>query len=270
MARRGLRDFSSAQIDEMLRLYRDERWSIMRVARQFGSSGTIVTKCLRAAGLAPRTRRAAKLSWVKHLDAATLRRLYESPMRPGQIASIYGVSRHTIYSLLRQYGIPQRRRCDSELGVLNPLNGLHHSESTKLLIGERRRQAWANPEYVKRMLLAFHASPTKPEVLITAALSRLCLPFAYNGNTGDLTIARRIPDFRSTDGKLVVIEVFGEFFRDISMGFVTDIRRTESATKAHYKEHGYRCVVLWSKAILAHSKAGDLDSWVVAQLATQG
>ena len=231
-----------------------------------------------------------QLARVARLDAAKLRELYETPFTVIKIASMYGVKRATIASLMKQYNIPPRTLSATHLGALNHWYGKHqpanvcaavsarnkrnwedpaYANKMRAAIGASSRSNWADPIWARKMLLALHRSPTKPEVLVDAAIKRLGLPFMYNGNTGDLVVERRIPDFRPTDETKTVIEVFGEPFHDLSLGFVTDVKHTESATVAHYKEHGYHCVVLWSKPIRAHSKAGDIDAWVGEQIAAQ-
>lgn len=104
-----------------------------------------------------------------------------------------------------------------------------------------------SPENRKNMLKSLiHNKPNKPETIMINILNKeFPDQFKYNGNfSQEVEINNLIPDFIPTNGKKLLIEVFGDYWHD-------PIRRklrwnyTEQGRKEVYSKEGYETLIVW-------------------------
>lgn len=107
------------------------------------------------------------------------------------------------------------------------------------------KRLWLDPEFAKRMIVAFHKKPTKPEIQLEAILNKHFLQYKYNGDGRlGVMIGGFIPDFPNINGKKDLIEVFGDYYHS------TDVlgdrwNGSELGKIMVYNSLGYRCLVIW-------------------------
>ena len=287
------RRLNEAQRAEAVQLYVDCHLSYHHVARSFGVDPSTIHTCLKEAGVPIRTMAESKQAHVPGATAEVLRRLYwRDGLTLDQVAQRFSVKRPSIESLMNRYGITRRTRSQAQSAERNGFHGKTHSSITKERIStnreraerigraqrgkpkpymvERNRRNWSDPKWVSKFMQRLSHTPTFPELLVKSALERAQAPFIHNRDDSVLVIARRVPDFRPFSSR-VVVEVFGEAFHDPASRNSKYVlpHRTAEGTRAHYSKNGYKCVILWAKDILSHSKSQDLDDWVIGQIAEQ-
>ena len=116
-----------------------------------------------------------------------------------------------------------------------------------------------NPEdsnkLIQKMRLACKVKPNRKEVFLNKLLEQY-LPntFKYVGD-GQIFIACRNPDWISKNGKKLIIELFGDYWHNISE--VEEIRR-------HYIKHGgWKTLVVWEHELETPSEViGKIRSFV--------
>jgi very-short-patch-repair endonuclease len=158
----------------------------------------------------------------------------------------------------RQFSLDHRRKIALKLmGPNNPMygnslssahrkkisdshKGKLHSISRKRKISNSWKLLWKDPEFAKKMWLAFRRSPNKMELRILSILNSLFLRlFKYVGN-GKLFVDGKCPDFVSTDGSMLLIEFNGEHWH----------RGENTRTRArHFAKYGYRTLFIWSREL---------------------
>lgn len=112
--------------------------------------------------------------------------------------------------------------------------------------GQFTKAKWADPAFRKKMVAARRNPTSKVEEFPNSAERKLqsILDSMYPNDweyTGDhrFWLGNRNPDFRHKHRKLLV-ELFGESWHP---------RSDESHRKNHYNQHGYNCLVIWSKEL---------------------
>ena len=143
--------------------------------------------------------------------------------------------------------------------------GRHHSDATKRRMG----QHWEDPEFVKKMFIAWNKSPNKLEKFVDAILQKnFPNEWKYNGDFScGISIGGMIPDFVNINGKKTIIEVFGDVFHDEkkllkSFGGKLSWKRTEFGRNAIYSQLGYKCIILWEHELKRH----DAEEFVLDKL----
>jgi very-short-patch-repair endonuclease len=125
-------------------------------------------------------------------------------------------------------------------------------------ISRLRKQMWENPEYriktVRKILKGWHKKPTEPEKRLITIIEKHGLPFVYNGNNGNVIIHGKVPDFISTNGSKIVVEVFGRVFHDPEESIVkVRYHQTEEGRKKFWEKQGWHCIVLWDHELIAET-----------------
>ncbi|MFH1327735.1 MAG: NUMOD3 domain-containing DNA-binding protein [Candidatus Bathyarchaeota archaeon] len=105
-------------------------------------------------------------------------------------------------------------------------------------------------EYVSyRMKKTFEALQKRPTLLEKRAIkliNHLNLPLKYNGNTAELIVGGKIPDFYNRNGEKTVLEIFGRVYHDPLQSFRNvPYHQTEKGCVEHYARYGFRCIVVW-------------------------
>ena len=90
------------------------------------------------------------------------------------------------------------------------------------------------------MMIGEHKKPNKLEQRLTELIERNGLPFRYVGDW-ELIAGGKCPDFVGTDGKKLLIELFGNYWHTVKA------RETVEERVARFREHGYETLVLWEK-----------------------
>lgn len=124
-------------------------------------------------------------------------------------------------------------------------NALGHtmSEDARRIMAEKNSQAmkenWKDPELAKRVSESWNRKPNMPELQLSAILDKhFPGEWTYVGD-GQLWVEGKNPDF--VNGSRV-IEVFGMYWHDPDL-FPNRLSETELI--AHYKKHGFDCIVFW-------------------------
>ena len=203
--------------------------------------------------------------------------LYADTMRGRSYEELYGEekaqllkSSRTISNLGRRFSdaskmkmrmakLGQRRgprTIEDRTKISQSLKGRVLSDATKAKLSLSHRALWKNPDYRMRYLntmqsrhwnnpqywkrLLARRIPSFLESRMIYLISKYQLPFRYVGD-GQFWIGRMNPDFVSTDGSNLVIEVYGRFQKSRDFG--------DSMTYEHYRRsklsrYGYRVVFL--------------------------
>lgn len=125
----------------------------------------------------------------------------------------------------------------------HPLFGYNVSKglravSSKLSHASKKR--WQTADYVIKQMRARGCKPNKAELLLQGILDeRFPNEWKYTGD-GQLVIGGKCPDFANVNGKKDLIELFGNYWHS-----PTEIE----PRKAHYKEFGYNCTIIWGSEL---------------------
>jgi G:T-mismatch repair DNA endonuclease (very short patch repair protein) len=95
-------------------------------------------------------------------------------------------------------------------------------------------------EQIKRMMVGEHKKPNKVERRLIELIDRNALPFKYVGNW-EFMVAGKCPDFVSTDGRKLLIELFGNYWHTVKA------RETVKERVERFRKHGFETLVLWEK-----------------------
>jgi len=98
---------------------------------------------------------------------------------------------------------------------------------------------------VKKMMLAFHMKPTKPEKQLEAILNKHFPQYKYNGDGRlGITLGGFIPDFPNVNGEKDLIEIFGDYFHSSEV-LGDRWQGSELGKVMIYNSLGWRCLVIW-------------------------
>lgn len=112
------------------------------------------------------------------------------------------------------------------------------SDEHRRKIGEANRRRWRRPGFAEQVLRKIRSAtkPTQPEKYLRELLNDY-FPnqWQYVGD-GKVIIERKNPDFINCNGKKLIIELFGDYWHDVS----------EATTKPQfYLKYGFGCLVIW-------------------------
>lgn len=153
----------------------------------------------------------------------------------------------------KKYGTYGRgKKRPSMTGSLNPmkcnsvkrkhLEAVRSFESRKK-VSESSKKQWDNPDYIKKIMLSLHTGINKSESkLLNLITSIMPGEYVYNGDfSHDVKINRKIPDFVNINGKMKVIELYGDYFH-----------RGENPNDRIelFKTYGWDCMVIWESELL--------------------
>ena len=113
-----------------------------------------------------------------------------------------------------------------------------NTDSYRKIIGERSRENWEDPEFVKRWMKSNNTRPNKPETRLNSILQAL-VPGEYEYNGGfecGISLGRKIPDFVNVNGKKKVIELYGDYWHE---------GEDPEDRIALFKRYGYETLVIW-------------------------
>ena len=213
-----------------------------------------------------------------------LRHLYDSGLSGRGIAQLLNAPYPTVFSWMKQLGIPLRSRSQAvrlylhqNPGALRNFiraarvsrlgkpqteeekekraakhRGQYRSEETKRRISAALKGRVWSAKQRERCLPIIMANrrrrPTRLEVCFQEIISRHELPYKYVGD-GHTFIAGRCPDFLNVDGQKTVVEIFGRWWHDPSKNPRVKPQHTESATLAHYATYGFKCIIIWEEEL---------------------
>jgi len=194
-----------------------------------------------------------------------------------EISAAFGVSKPTIYHWMRYFGFKRRsQRASKILHMKSPLARRKVSRGVKALydadptycervskgtkkamephsvrvkISRAQRKAWADPAYkdahLRRVRNAANQAPNKAELRLLAILRELFdeHEWAYCGN-GEVLLGGLNPDFINTNGKKLIIELFGEPFHTNRLHPIR-FNQTEAGRRKVYSRYGYQMLVVW-------------------------
>jgi len=119
--------------------------------------------------------------------------------------------------------------------------GHRHSEETKRIIGEKSKEMWGNPEFIKKVTDGWHTK-TKPERQLDSLLQTLYpREFTYNGDySAGISLDGLIPDFVNINGKKQVVEMFGDYWHKYE--------EIEEKTE-RYAKIGFSSLFIWESEL---------------------
>lgn len=196
----------------------------------------------------------------------------------GKIVSPETRNKLRILNLGHKHSLESRRKMSRDRsGNKNHFFGKHHSQKTKELIRKKNtgmklsikarqkisdthrdkkhnqlwnkkiskshKLLWSNPDYVKKKLLDFSASPTKPELQINQICKLNNLPFEYVADC-KVVIQRKRPDFLLKDSKKI-IEVNGDYWHTRDERAI----KRDNNKKYIYRKQGYKLLTIWESEI---------------------
>jgi len=109
----------------------------------------------------------------------------------------------------------------------------------------KRKRSWQENNFatMRRMMLANCISPNKPETSVLSVLNELYPDeWKFTGD-GQVIIDGLNPDFVNTNGKKLIIEVFGDYWHRQG---VKPYRVNEGRVDV-YARYGYRTLIVWEK-----------------------
>jgi len=195
----------------------------------------------------------------KHTDE-TKRKISESKM--GEKNAFFG-RKHSIEtrnkiskSLLgnqRRKGKPSSDETRAKIskkvsGKNHPMYGKNHTKETKEKISKTRKKRIKEGKILPQKQNGY-SFPTLPERTFIGICEEHKLPYIYNGQSHELVVEGRVPDFidLSTGN---IVEIFGRPFHDPDKSwFEIPYSRTEEGTIEFYKNHERRCIVIWDNEI---------------------
>ncbi len=124
----------------------------------------------------------------------------------------------------------------------NPENARKMAATKRGKPNPKHREYWRlhHDEQLRKMMVGEHKKPNKLEKRLIELIDGNNLPFKYVGNW-EFILGGKCPDFLSTDGKKLLIELFGNYWHTIKA------RETVEERVARFREHGFETLVLWEK-----------------------
>lgn len=121
-------------------------------------------------------------------------------------------------------------------GERNGFYGKKHSDKTRKYLSEKRKEIWKTEDYVRKIMKAYNVQPNKKEIQLDKIL-RIVLPgqYKYVGD-GQIIIEGKNPDFINCNGHKKIIELFGDYFHDVS---------EIEGRKNHFSKYGYETLIIW-------------------------
>lgn len=129
-------------------------------------------------------------------------------------------------------------------GKNNPMFGKKHTEEFK-----RRQRAntyllWKNKAFTEKIFKARNIKPNKPERFLAKLLSSI-LPNEYKFvGDGKIVIDGLCPDFINNNGQKKIIELYGDYWHNLSKHKKTDKQRIK-----RYAKYGYKTLIIWEKEL---------------------
>lgn len=124
----------------------------------------------------------------------------------------------------------------------NPIYAKRMADSKRGKPNPKHREFWRlnHDEQLRKMMVGEHKKPNKLETRLIGLIERSGLPFKYVGNW-EFILGGKCPDFMSTDGRKLLIELFGNYWH------IVKARETVEERVARFREHGFETLVLWEK-----------------------
>lgn len=140
----------------------------------------------------------------------------------------------------------KRKASLSKLGdknpMRNPIYAKRMADSKRGKPNPKHREFWRlnHDEQLRKMMVGEHKKPNKLETRLIGLIERSGLPFKYVGNW-EFILGGKCPDFMSTDGRKLLIELFGNYWH------IVKAREAVEERVARFREHGFETLVLWEK-----------------------
>jgi hypothetical protein len=118
----------------------------------------------------------------------------------------------------------------------------------RFLIHLVKEKQWEDPSFAEKMIIAWHKSPSGPE-LETEEILNYLRPgrFILNSKLSSKTlVGTKIPDFIGTEGRKEIVEVFGTYWHDPDL---FPWRLNEEQLVDYYKNLGYTSLVVWEDQV---------------------
>jgi very-short-patch-repair endonuclease len=162
--------------------------------------------------------------------------------RPDMLGNRYG-------TLLK--GVPKseewkRKASLSKLGDKNPMRNLVYAkkmaDSKRGKPNPKHKEYWRlhHDEQLRRMMVGEHKKPNKLEKRLIEVINRNHLPFKYVGNW-EFVIGGKCPDFMSTNGNKLLLELFGNYWHTLKA------RETAEERVDYFRKYGFETLVVWEK-----------------------
>lgn len=127
--------------------------------------------------------------------------------------------------------------------------GRPQSASERAKKAEASKRKWQEPEFISRIIGAWHRRPTKPELILKGVLDRNLPQFQYNGDLRlGIIVGGLIPDFPNVNGKKEIIELYGDYWHSTKV-IGDNWRRSELGRIMTYNSLGWECLILWEHEV---------------------
>lgn len=171
------------------------------------------------------------------------------------------VMKRWLESMRRVYDSPNWRKKRGDT-----LKGLWANPKMRRRWIKRQRDLWASnsPKFIelrRKMIAGLNLRPNKPETVVLNLLSELFpSEWKYVGD-GQVIIGGLNPDIINTNGRKLIIEVFGDYWHTQQL----KPYRINEGRREVYAEYGYKTLIVWE-----HETKKDLDKLKkrIAQFAT--
>jgi len=121
--------------------------------------------------------------------------------------------------------------------------GQHLSLEAKRKIGEKNKKHWQNPNFVRKMILAYQIKPNHAERKFDAILQEVCPgEFALNVHANIMVLGGKIPDFVNVNGKKQLIELYGDYWHDPKR---FPDRQSPQERIDYFRQFGWEVLVVW-------------------------
>lgn len=261
-------NLTKEQLEEIKRLYLEERKSSYKIAEIFNCSDVFILNCLKCMGIPRRTsgeshkgvkekpltevqRKArietVKQSYINHPELRENRSLTSLKAREKEresgkdkiIAKKISITRKNLFEegKLKSWSIGLTKETDGRLMNLSKSKeGCKRPDLTKRNL---ENNPMKNPETIKKVLQSLFKRPTSFEQKISTLCFKYNLPFVYRGDGGFL-INFKNPDFVNEKDK-VVIEVFYSWFKIRDYGSVENYKEF---CRRKYEPAGWKVIFI--------------------------
>jgi len=252
----------------LIKEYIKNEKSHYKIAEETNYPSTTIWRHLKKYKIKIRTKsEAGKLKIGKYKNILTkkflLKEYSKNKKSLSQIAKQIGCDKKVVYNYLKLHNIPRRTKSETKKGNKNPNYKDGRKNATYYCIdcgkkitvssgfyGSGRcrscawKKLWQNKNFSKKTLKAIFKAlklkPNKSEKLLNKMLNQL-LPNQYKFvGDGKVILGSFCPDFINCNGKKKIIELYGDYWHNLS-----DWKKRDKRRLIAYNKLGYKTLIIW-------------------------
>lgn len=246
-------------IDEELlkKLYINDCMSVLEISSKIGVSYSVVQKTLKKIGILLNVSEAAIKNRNIIASDEDVKRLYlNDHLSIMKIARMFGVGYWAISAKVNKLGIV-RNYSDAQK--------FRWENSERERMSRQTEENWSNPTYKEKQILAIakgnsHPMTSAEEKMLTFLDTNFSREFIFSGDGKLGNIEGKMPDFISTDGKKLIIEVLGCYWHHcVECGFGLaqiqngkmkwDTMKDQEERQNIFTKNGYKSLFVWEHEI---------------------